>query len=79
MKSNPDWLYEDVVFAVVLPDDTGACPAGTLALYRLYNNGQGAAPNHRYTTNFVVRAAMIASGWIPEGNGELGVVGCVPT
>jgi len=78
VKANPDWLYEDVVFAVGLPDAAGACAGGTLPLYRLYNNGQGAAPNHRYTTSVVVRAAMIGAGWIPEGNGADGVIGCVP-
>ena len=35
------------------PDAQGACPAGTTAVYRMYNNGQGAAPNHRYTTSLV--------------------------
>jgi hypothetical protein len=49
-----------------------------LPLYRLYNNGQGQAPNHRYTTSVVVRVSMIAAGWIPEGNGADGVIGCVP-
>ena len=39
-------------------------------MYRLYNNGQGAAPNHRYTTDLGVRAQMLAQGWIPEGDGR---------
>ena len=47
-----------------------------LPLYRLYNDGMGGAPNHRYTTSLTVRAAMIEAGWIPEGSG-IGVIGCV--
>jgi len=53
------------------------CPPPSVPLYRLYNNGQGAAPNHRYTTRQEVRATMITAGWIPEGLG-IGVVACVP-
>jgi hypothetical protein len=78
VKANRDWLYEDIVFAFTLPSVTGSCPSGTAPLYRLYNDGQGAAPNHRYTTSTVARSAMLTSHWIPEGFGALGVIGCVP-
>ena len=44
-------------------------------LFRLYNNGQGGAPNHRYTTSTVTRGQMLALGWVQEGAGE-GVVAC---
>ena len=37
-------------------------------VYRLYNNGQSGAPNHRYVTVPAVRDQMLASGWIQEGN-----------
>ena len=48
VKANPRWLLEGEVFAMMLPDATGACAAGGIVpLYRLYNNGQGGAPNHR--------------------------------
>ena len=56
----------------------GSCPDNTLAVYRLYNNGQGGAPNHRYTTDVTIRMQMIAQGWIPEGYGPLGVIMCSP-
>jgi hypothetical protein len=56
---------------------TGNCPAGTVPLYRLYNNGQGGAPNHRYTIDGATRSLMIAASWIPEGNGPDGVFACV--
>ena len=79
VKTNPDWLFEAEVFNVA-PASTadGSCPASTLPVYRLYNNGQGAAPNHRYTTDASVRQQMIAQGWIPEGYGTLGVIMCSP-
>ena len=51
---------------------------GTVPLYRLYNNGQGGAPNHRYTIDPAIRTQMIGQGWIPEGNGPDGVFACVP-
>jgi len=78
VKDNPDWQFEAEVFAFAPPEATGACGAGTLPLYRLYNDGQGAAPNHRYTTSLATRSAMVARGWISEGTGDLGVIGCVP-
>ena len=78
VQRNPNWQFEGAVLALALPNEDGEYSAGTLPLYRLYNNGQGQAPNHRYTTSVVVRASMIAAGWIPEGSGADGVIGCVP-
>lgn len=74
-KRNPDWLFEGEVFHIALPDAQGNCAAGTLPVYRLYNDGAGGAPNHRFTTDADVRAAMIVQGWRPEGTG-LGVTMC---
>ena len=76
VKRNPDWVYEGLAFSMLLPDGAGTCAAGTVPLYRLYNNGQTGAPNHRYTTSLVVRSQMLAQGWIAEGSG-IGVIGCV--
>lgn len=75
--TNPAWVFEGDVFYTYLPDAGGACPAGNLPVYRLYNNGQGGAPNHRFTVNEAVRNQMIAEGWVPEGNG-IGVGMCSP-
>jgi len=61
-----------------IPALDGTCVAGTVPVYRLYNNGQGAAPNHRYTTDVSVRTQMIGQGWVPEGYGALGVIMCAP-
>ncbi|MBK8739963.1 MAG: hypothetical protein IPM02_10645 [Betaproteobacteria bacterium] len=73
-----DWQFEGDVFNVNLPAaGSGACPAGTQALYRLYNDGENGAPSHRYTVDLQMRELMLANGWIPEGEGS-GVFACVP-
>lgn len=64
-------------FYVRRPDwSTGACPAGDLPVYRLWNNRPDT--NHRYTTDPAIRAQMIAKGYVAEGYGPVGVVMCVP-
>jgi mono/diheme cytochrome c family protein len=75
----PQFAYEaPEVMAVRLPDlATGACPAGTTAVYRLWN--ARADTNHRYTTDRTVRQAMIDRGHVPEGYGPEGVAFCAPT
>jgi len=78
VKSNPNWQFEGDVFFTITPALDGSCPAGTNPVYRVYNNGQGAAPNHRYTPDLSVRATMLANGWIPEGYGPIGVIMCSP-
>jgi Repeat of unknown function (DUF5648) len=78
VKQDPHWIYETAAGYVDLPvPPTGNCPFGP-PIYRLYNNGMGSAPNHRYTSSTQIRAEMIAQGWIPEGFGDLGVIGCSP-
>lgn len=78
VRANPDWAFEGEVFGVVLPTATGLCPQQLLPLYRLYNDGRGDAPNHRYTLDLAVRSIMVAFGWMPEGSGPLGVIACTP-
>jgi hypothetical protein len=78
VKTNANWMFEAEVFHVAVPDFDGNCPAATQPVYRVYNDGQGAAPNHRYTTDLAVRNAMLALGWIPEGMGKIGVIMCAP-
>ncbi len=72
-----DWKLEGLVFSIPVPAADGTCAAGTVPVYRLYNQGQGGAPNHRYTIDLDVRAQMIAKGWLPEGLG-VGVTMCAP-
>ncbi|MEO8752594.1 MAG: hypothetical protein ABI624_07945, partial [Casimicrobiaceae bacterium] len=78
VKASPDWSFEGEVFFAVVPAIDGSCAANTVPVYRMYNMGQGAAPNHRYTTDVAVRAAMLALGWAPEGLGDIGVIMCAP-
>jgi hypothetical protein len=75
--ANNDWQFEGDVFYTPLPNADGECPPGTLPVYRLYNNGQGGAPNHRFTTSLSIRAQMLANGYIAEGTG-IGVGMCSP-
>ncbi len=79
MATDPNYsnyTYETPsAFYIGLPDTgSGACPAGTNAVYRLWNGR--ADSNHRYTTDLNIRAAMIARGYVPEGYGPLGVAMC---
>jgi Repeat of unknown function (DUF5648) len=62
-------------FYIALPDTTsGACPAGTTAVYRLWNHRTDS--NHRYTADPATRDAMLARGYVPEGYGPQGVGMC---
>jgi len=78
VKANAAWQYESIAFQLQLPDAAGTCPSGTAVLYRLYNNGAGGAPNHRYTASAAVFADMQAKGWTFEGDGRTGAFACVP-
>jgi hypothetical protein len=76
-NANPDWQFEGMVFSVGSAQADGTCAAGSVPLYRLYNDGRSGAPNHRYTQNLATRASMLQQGYVPEGFGPLGVVACV--
>jgi hypothetical protein len=67
LKTNTDWRYEGYAFYVRTPDAGDACPTGSTKIYRLYNNRQDGAPNHRYISDLTVRSQMINQGWVPEG------------
>ena len=63
------------VFRVQMPVfSTGACPAGSSPVYRLFNNRLDA--NHRYTADVAVKNAMVARGYTSEGYGPDGVAFC---
>jgi len=72
------YIYETPnLFYIYLPDTTtGACPAGTIPVYRLWN--QRADSNHRYTTDLAIKAQMIAAGYVTEGYGPDAVDMCAP-
>jgi YVTN family beta-propeller protein len=78
VKTYPQWEFEAIAFYIQLADANGLCSGGTIPLYRLYNNGMGGAPNHRYTTSLTIFNQMILAGWIFEGNGDTKVFACVP-
>ena len=71
-----EWQIEsDNVFQIDLPNAvTGACPAGTVPVFRVYNGLHDA--NHRYTTKPAIRATMEALGWIREGYGPDATIMC---
>jgi len=78
VSTRPDWTYEGVVMAFDLPTAQGTCQTGTKPLYRMFNNGQGGAPNHRYFTDSALRDEMAYRGWTAEGIGPDVVFACVP-
>ncbi len=65
-----EWLLEaeDLFRVHPVNANTGACPSGTKAVYRLYNKRPDV--NHRYTTDPAVVDAMLAKGYVLEGNGS---------
>ena len=67
-------IDEGIDFWITRARDAG-CPAGTLALTRLYNNRwRENDSNHRYTTSQSLAVALVRDdGWINEG-----VVMCAP-
>jgi hypothetical protein len=70
-------LETSALFYIALPDPiTGACPAGTVPVYRVWDNRVDT--NHRYTTSLTIREQMIAAGWVPEGYGPNAVIMCSP-
>lgn len=61
------WTYEGLSFRIPLPSGPG-CAAGTLPVYRLYNNRYAYNDsNHRFTTVYGNIAALQAQGWTYEG------------
>lgn len=70
------WLLEaSEVFQMDLPDAaTGACPAGGVPIYRVFNQRKDA--NHRYTTSTATRDQMVAKGGVAEGYGPNAVALC---
>ena len=77
LKAGAVWQYEGIAFYLQLPDDNGNCASATISLYRMYNNGMGGAPNHRYTTSLAILNQMTTAGWIFEGDAATKVFACV--
>jgi hypothetical protein len=67
LKLNPAWVYEKIAFFIAVPSN-GNCAAGTIPIYRMYNNGQTGAPNHRFTTDVLIYQDFTThKGWAAEG------------
>ncbi|MEP6702517.1 MAG: hypothetical protein ABJB04_05940 [Betaproteobacteria bacterium] len=74
VKLDPGWHFESYDFSGSPPTGPGVCPAGTVPVYRAYNNRFAFNDsNHRQTTNLAAYNATVATGWIGEG-----VVMCTP-
>ena len=66
LKLNPNWIYEKIAFFIFLPV-AGEC-SFTTKVYRLYNDGQTGAPNHRFTTSeSIYNDFDLNRGWTGEG------------
>jgi hypothetical protein len=72
------WTLESSnVFRMSMPNGmTGACAAGTLPVYRTWN--QRSDSNHRYTMDPAVQMAMMDHGHVAEGYGYPPVAMCSP-
>ena len=72
VKSNKDWKYEGIAFYAFTPNEKGVCDKKD-QVYRLYNNGQGGAPNHKFTTSRINLQKMKDDGWLTEGPAGVGM------
>ncbi|MFS8086462.1 MAG: hypothetical protein ACMG6H_12590, partial [Acidobacteriota bacterium] len=72
-STQPRWNFESLDFISTAPAG-GVCPAGTVPVYRAYNNGFPTKDsNHRITSKQASIQQVVARGWINEG-----VVMCAP-
>ena len=69
-------LETGAAFYVPLSDGNGACPGGTIPIYRFFNNRNDA--NMRHTRDLTVRREMLNKQWAPYGFGPNGVAFCSP-
>jgi len=62
------WNFESLDFLTTAAP-VGFCPAGTVPVYRAYNNGaaRGVDSNHRITTSLAGIQEVVARGWVSEG------------
>ena len=74
--AHPAFTLEDPQFMQMALPIAGACPAATTPIYRVFSNRPDA--NHRYMTDRAVRDAMVAKGWLAEGDGPDLVAMCAP-
>ncbi|MCC6194644.1 MAG: beta-propeller fold lactonase family protein [Burkholderiales bacterium] len=75
-QKNPSFVLEDPAFMHMVLPAAGVCPANTINVHRVFSNRPDA--NHRYMTDKATRDAMVAQGWLAEGDGPDLVVMCAP-
>ncbi|MEO8132880.1 MAG: trypsin-like peptidase domain-containing protein [Betaproteobacteria bacterium] len=74
VKLDQGWVYEAIAFTTKAPVG-GTCPANTVPVLRLYNNGFSSNnSNHRYTTSQLIYDFMLTQQWSGEST-----VMCAPT
>jgi len=74
-NGGPTWTLETAsAFYVEVPGDQGRCRAGTLPVYRFFNNRRDAS--QRFTVDLSVKRAMINRAWVPDGPGAKGAAFC---
>ncbi len=76
IAAHPEFVLEAAPFMALAVPVAGACAAGTVPVYRVFNHRADA--NHRYTTSAAIRATMEAAGWIVEGDGADRIAYCAP-
>ncbi|MFO1311132.1 MAG: hypothetical protein U1F41_03605 [Burkholderiales bacterium] len=74
--ANPSFVNEDPQFFHMTLPTQGICSPGTRNVYRVFSGRPDA--NHRYMVDPAIRAAMVAKGWIAEGDGADLVAMCAP-
>jgi len=68
VKNDPGWVYEAPNKYFTVQPAAGLCPAGTLPIYRAYNNGFARNDsNHRYAVKLAIYNQMVSQGWRGEG------------
>lgn len=72
----PALVEEEPKYMQMVLPVAGVCPAGFLAIYRVFSNRLDA--NHRYMIDRALRDLMVAAGWVAEGDGPDLVVMCAP-
>jgi uncharacterized delta-60 repeat protein len=67
IRADPGWRFEGYDFSGWLRQ-ASSCPAGTIGVYRAYNNRFAFNDsNHRHTTELATYNQMIGQGWAGEG------------
>ena len=66
--TNKRWNFESLDFVSTAPV-YGACPSGTMPVYRAYNNGasRGVDSNHRLVSSAAAIQEVVMRGWKDEG------------